>query len=176
MDLKKYLKESVLRGLTTLPFHKATIWIPAVVLYGIIALAIGFGTQLYEIKSLDVAKFWYLPITLFVFPSVLEEFVFRGLLIPRDALDKGWKHAMVWIIVSSLAFTLWHPLNALTINPTAQPFFLNLPFLVIVFCLGVACGVGYVASRSLWTAVFIHWLTVVTWVFFLGGRNLVIEG
>jgi uncharacterized protein len=175
MDLRKYFKDSVLQGLLTPPFRKANIWIPAVVVYSIIAMAIGFGLQLYEFKPLAIQKFWYLPVTLIIFPSFLEEFFFRGLLIPRDALDKGWKHAIGWIVASSLAFTLWHPLNALTINPSAQPFFLNVPFLIIVFCLGIVCGIGYVASRSLWTAVFIHWLTVVVWVFFLGGRNLVLE-
>jgi predicted Abi (CAAX) family protease len=69
----------------------------------------------------------------------------------------------------------WHPLNALTINTGAQEVFLNPSFLVVVFCLGLACSLSYIYSKSLWAPVVIHWLTVFIWVFFLGGRNLMLK-
>jgi predicted Abi (CAAX) family protease len=147
----------------------------AVGLYGIVAMSVGFSTGLFELKFLDLAKFWFLPLSLIVFPSFLEEAFFRGLIIPRNALDQGWKQSAIWITLSSILFTMWHPLNALTINPTAKPYFLDVPFLGIVFCLGLACGVAYVQTRSLWSAVLIHWMTVVIWVTCLGGRNLILE-
>ena len=47
--------------------------------------------------------------------------------------------------------------------------------LLIVALLGITCSVSYVLSRSLWTPIIIHWLTVVVWVIFLGGRNKLLE-
>jgi predicted Abi (CAAX) family protease len=76
---------------------------------------------------------------------------------------------------STLLFVAWHPLNALTINPSAPALFLDPAFLLISAALGITCGYSYVVSKSLWVPVLIHWATVVVWVFFLGGRNLVLE-
>ncbi len=148
------------------------IWL---VLYGSAALGIGIATNLFQLQFLDLRRFWFLPITLLVFPCLLEELFFRGVLINRDVLDKGHKQALMQIGFSALAFTLWHPLNAWTINKSAQPFFFNPWFLIIVFLLGLICGYSYVRSRSLWTPILIHWLTVLIWVIGLGGRNLVLQ-
>ena len=70
---------------------------------------------------------------------------------------------------------MWHPLNAVTVNRSAIPVFLDPAFLVIVAALGLTCGYSYVVSQSIWVPIFIHWATVVVWVLFLGGRNLVLE-
>ena len=79
------------------------------------------------------------------------------------------------ILLSTLAFVAWHPLNALLLNHSAIPLFLNPWFLVITAALGITCGYGYVVSRSIWVPVIIHWTTVCAWVLLLGGRNLVLE-
>ncbi len=143
--------------------------------YSLFALAIGFASGIYQVQLLDLQKFWFLPLTLVLFPVIPEEFFFRGLLIPRNAADLPWQRSAAYVIFSAFAFTVWHPLNALTVNPTAQPFFLDPYFLVIVFLLGLACSTTYILSRSIWMPVLIHWLTVVVWVLCLGGRNLVLE-
>lgn len=143
--------------------------------YGVAALAIGFASGIYTLQLLDIGKFWFLPLTLLLFPSIPEEFFFRGLLIPRNGSELPWQRSVAYVIFSAFAFTIWHPLNALTINPTAQQYFFDPYFLTIVFLLGVACGVSYLLSRSIWVPVLIHWLTVVVWVLLLGGRNLVLE-
>ncbi len=70
---------------------------------------------------------------------------------------------------------MWHPLNAVTLNRSAIPVFLDPAFLVIVAALGLTCGYSYVVSKSIWVPIFIHWATVVVWVLFLGGQNLVLE-
>ena len=144
-------------------------------IYSVLALAIGFGSGIYKLQFLDLQKFWFLPLTLFLFPSIPEEFFFRGLLIPRDARNLPWQRSVAYVVFSAFAFTIWHPLNALTVNPTAQRFFLDPAFLSIVFLLGLTCGVSYLLSRSIWVPVIIHWLTVIVWVLALGGRNLVLE-
>jgi predicted Abi (CAAX) family protease len=115
------------------------------------------------------------PITLFVFPTLLEEVIFRGLLIPQNIDEKTGLEKVSYLSVSTLLFVLWHPFNALTINTGAQGFFLNPHFLFIVMLLGLTCGYTYMQSKSLWVPVLIHWITVVVWVFLLGGRNLVLQ-
>ena len=163
------------RSLAESPCSRWRAWGPWFCLYAATALGIGFASGLFTPGFLDLRRFWYLPLTLLVFPCILEECVFRGLLIQREVLASGSKRAATQIVLSSLAFTLWHPLNALTINRSAQPFFLNPWFLAITLLLGITCGYAYARSRSLWVPILIHWLTVLAWVLCLGGRNLVLE-
>lgn len=162
-------------AIKTPPGNSFTKCLGIALVYGVAALAIGFASGIYTLELLDISKFWFLPLTLLLFPSIPEEFFFRGLLIPRNVLELPWQRSVSYVIFSAFAFTIWHPLNALTVNPTAQQFFLDPYFLTIVFLLGITCGVSYLLSRSIWVPVLIHWLTVVIWVLFLGGRNLVLE-
>ncbi|MDZ4850812.1 MAG: CPBP family glutamic-type intramembrane protease [Pirellulaceae bacterium] len=167
--------KNVWQAFSTSPVNRWKDWILSVVLFSVAAMVIGTTTHVYQFQTLNLVKFWFLPLTLFVFPCVLEELFFRGLLIHRDVLDHGSKRANLQIVFSAVTFTLWHPLNAWTINKSAQPFFFNPWFLLITLLLGLTCGYAYVRSRSLWTPILIHWLTVLVWVLFLGGRNLVLD-
>lgn len=166
-DLRNGISTGISRG--------KRVWIPTSILFFVLALAIGFGGGIFHPQVLNFREWWFLIPSLAIFPSLLEEFFFRGILIRRELLEQGWGRALREVFCSSIVFTLWHPINALTINPTAQGFFLNPVFLVITFLLGIAAGVGYIVSRSLWVPVLIHWATVIAWVFCLGGRNLVME-
>ncbi|NIO11476.1 MAG: CPBP family intramembrane metalloprotease, partial [Deltaproteobacteria bacterium] len=94
---------------------------------------------------------------------------------PNNAKQRGIKYVLLMTLISSLLFVAWHPLNALTINKGAQEIFLNPYFLFDTLCLGMACSLSYIYSRSLWVPIIIHWLTVVLWVMFFGGRNLILE-
>ncbi|SNC75109.1 CAAX protease self-immunity [Marinobacter sp. es.048] len=140
-----------------------------------IALSVGFSAGLFQPGWLDSPITPLLPFILFVFPSLLEEAFFRGVLIPRNILESGRIKAFWRVVISTLVFVAWHPLNALAFNPTAIPLFLDPWFLVIVAAMGLTCGHAYVLSRSIWVPVIIHWAAVTVWVLFLGGRNLVLE-
>ena len=171
--MTSYLRDNLVAGLRTSPFRapwKAWALVPVL---AILAAAIGFGAGLLEVEWLDSPLAPLLPITLFVFPSLLEEAFFRGVLIPRNVLDCGAPR--VAVATSTVAFVAWHPVNALAFNHAAIPLFLDPWFLLIVAALGITCGCGYVLSRSLWVPVLIHWVAVVVWVLFLGGRNLLLE-
>jgi len=143
--------------------------------FAIIAVSVGLSTGLFRPGWLDSPITPLLPFILFVFPSLLEEAFFRGVLIPRNILDSGQAKAAWRVVISTLVFVAWHPFNALTFNPTAVPLFLDPWFLVIVAAMGLTCGYAYVLSRSIWVPVIIHWAAVTVWVLFLGGRNLVLE-
>lgn len=170
-----YLKNHFLAGLKTSPRHQWKLSLSCFAVFALVALGLGQGSGLLQWRVADPKLFLFLPVTLFVFPSFLEEAFFRGVLLPQNTLRQGYKVIALRSLLSALLFTAWHPLNALTINPTAQKVFLDMTFLSITFLLGVVCSLGYIFSRSLWVPILMHWATVLAWVLFLGGRNLILE-
>jgi len=110
------------------------------------SLAIGFHAGLFSVGVLDYPMSIVLPFSLFVFPSLLEEAFFRGVLIPNNAAAQSKSRIVAYIVLSTAAFVLWHPANALTINTAAAALFLNPAFLLIVTLLGITCSVSYVLS------------------------------
>ena len=171
----EYLKTNLVEGFRTSPLRAPLETWALVPLYAALSLAIGFGSGLLRVEFISAKLAPLLLITLFIFPSLLEEAFFRGVLIPRKTGERSAARSMLAIGWSTLLFVAWHPLNALTINPSAPALFLDPAFLLISAALGITCGYSYVVSKSLWVPVLIHWATVVVWVFFLGGRNLVLE-
>ena len=170
-----YLKNNLLQGFKVSPFRVSLKSLIPVPFYVCASLTIGFHAGLFSVGIIDSPMLIILPFSLFIFPSLLEEAFFRGILIPNNAATQNKGRIVAYIAVSTAAFVLWHPVNALTINTTAAPLFLSPAFLLIVALLGITCSVSYILSRSLWTPIIIHWLTVVVWVIFLGGRNLLLE-
>lgn len=141
----------------------------------VIALSVGFSAGLFQPGWLDSPITPLLPFILFVFPSLLEEAFFRGVLIPRNILESGPAKTASSVVISTLVCVAWHPFNALAFNPTAIPLFMDPWFLVIVAAMGLTCGYAYVLSRSIWVPIIIHWAAVTVWVLLLGGRNLALE-
>jgi predicted Abi (CAAX) family protease len=173
--VQKYLKNNLIGGFKTSPLTELRLSALVFAVYVALALPIGFGSGLLAAKLAAGKLFLFLPFTLLVFPSLLEEVFFRGLLIPRNTRDRGGRQVLFYSLLSTVLFVAWHPLNALTINPGAREIFLNPWFLVITFFLGLSCSLGYIYSRSLWVPVLMHWWTVLVWVLVLGGRNLLLE-
>jgi len=169
-----FIRNNLLKGLKTPPRHAVGFSLIVTLAYIPIALLIGFNSGLLSVQVMDSNLIYAMPFILIVFPSLFEEILFRGLIIPINTRDKGMKSIIFYTLLSSVIFVLWHPFNALTINPAAQEIFLDGYFLVIAFFLGIACSLAYIMSRSLWAPVLIHWLTVVVWVCFLGGHNLML--
>jgi len=170
-----YLKNNLLQGFKASPLRAPLKSLIPVPVYVCASLAIGFFAGLFSVGAIDHPISVVLPFSIFVSPSLLEEAFFRGILIPNNAITQSKSRIVAYITVSTAAFVLWHPANALTINTTAAALFLNPAFLLIVALLGITCSVSYVFSRSLWTPIIIHWLTVVVWVIFLGGRNTLLD-
>ncbi|MDX1559681.1 MAG: CPBP family glutamic-type intramembrane protease [Marinobacter sp.] len=171
----KYLRNNLGQSCLASPLSaplKAWALVPA---FAVIAVFVGFSAGLFQSGWMDSAITPLIPLILFVFPSLLEEAFFRGVLIPRNILESGRAKAVWSVVISTLVFVAWHPFNALAFNPTATALFLDPWFLVIVAAMGLTCGYAYVLSRSIWVPVIIHWAAVTVWVLFLGGRNLVLE-
>lgn len=105
-------------------------------------------------------------------PALVEEMVFRGLLLPREA-DALPRRRLLVVAGAALAlYVASHPLNAWLFRPEATVF-ANPVYLVLATLLGLTCTLTYFISRSLWPPVAIHWLAVLTWLWFLGGAALI---
>ena len=65
-----------------------------------------------------------------------------------------------------------HPINALLFRPQVLGLFESTSYLVLATLLGLTCTATYLISRSIWPPVTIHWLTVVMWIWLLGGHQL----
>jgi predicted Abi (CAAX) family protease len=99
---------------------------------------------------------------LFFIPSLGEELLFRGVLLPG-------RRAALFAPLSVLLFTLWHPLQAWSFGPPWAALFLEPAFLAAVFVLGVTLTAIRLVTRSLWPAIIGHWLVVAAWKLVLGG-------
>lgn len=98
---------------------------------------------------------------LLVAPALLEELLFRGLLVGSGSSASA--------ILSVAAFVAWHPLQAVTIGPPWAALFLDPAFLCGVALLGVALVFLRLRSGSLWPSIILHWLVVAGWKFLFGG-------
>ncbi|MDQ2076775.1 type II CAAX prenyl endopeptidase Rce1 family protein [Marinimicrobium sp. ABcell2] len=173
--LKRYVVENLFKGLLVPPWRAPReAWLPVPV-FVVVALALAIGTGLFQLDVISSPLAPLLFVGLLFTPSLVEEALFRGLLIPRHIRDRGPLWVALAIGGSTILYVLWHPLSALTNRPEAQALFLDPVFLTIVALLGITCGYSYVYSSSLWVPTLIHWATVVAWVFLLGGHHLVLD-
>lgn len=137
-------------------------------IYGVVAVTIGLLTGLLEPTLPELWQVIVLPVVLIVYPSLLEEFVFRGILLPRSLLDAPiWTQAAA-VVGSTAVFVAYHPLNAATLSLSDTSMFTDPAFLAIVTMLGMVCGFTYLKTGSLWIPVAIHWGTVLAWNLALG--------
>lgn len=149
-------------ALFTIPTWKD--WREAIVfllLFGAVYLPIGF--------ALDFLKFqpesnWQTILkvlfTAFWMPGVNEELIFRGLLIPRTG-SRNFAIVFSWLL-----FLMYH------LHPFVPTFFRTPAFLIGAGLLGIVCTVSYLRSKSVWTAIVLHWSIVSIWLLILGGLNL----
>ncbi|MEO9601472.1 CPBP family glutamic-type intramembrane protease [Parasphingorhabdus sp.] len=102
---------------------------------------------------------------LFFVPALVEELIFRGVLLSWFAtFSQRWGN---WL--SAILFMLWHPFQALTFGPPWSAIFLQPSFLFATFLLAIILTHIRIVSQSLWPVIAIHWLLVLVWTLFFGG-------
>ncbi len=137
--------------------------------YGAIALPIGFWQRFLKVRIWPATPWQYvlLAVRLFLMPALLEEFVFRVLLLPSTRLASPvW---LGWAVLSLMLFIVYHPLNAKTVYKAGSPTFFNPVFLVLTGLLGCACTIAYFWIGSLLAIALLHWVVVTVWLTGLGG-------
>lgn len=109
---------------------------------------------------------------LLVMPALVEEFLFRLLVIPTPTEGVPAGAWAGWIALSIGLFVLYHPLATRLWYPQGRALFDQPAFLIQCALLGLACALVYGLTGSLWSAVLIHWLAVLVWLECLEGRTL----
>jgi predicted Abi (CAAX) family protease len=109
---------------------------------------------------------------LFVRPSLIEEVLFRGILLPHPTQNVSQRRRILWAAASLAAFVLAHPVTASLFLHKMKDVFTNPLFLCVVLVLGLATTLAYLLSGSLWPAVFIHWVALLVWLLLFGGDRL----
>lgn len=189
--------ERLMAGILTFPDGQAwVIVIILIVIYGLIALPIGLRNGFLQldqnlitidntplsplfretdVSAVNVKSSWHpvlkIMITALFTPAIAEEIVFRVLLLPHPSEHPSLISLYAWSTVSLVIFVIYHPLNAITFYPAARETFFKPMFLFLATLLGIICTIAYLQSGSIWTAVVIHWLFVVSWLIGLGGKS-----
>ncbi|MBD3880679.1 CPBP family intramembrane metalloprotease [Phormidium tenue FACHB-886] len=149
------------------------ITIALLVLYGLIATPIGFQQQFLHltVPFAGMSRWQAIgaALRLLWMPALVEELIFRVLLIPHPTEGANGLTMSVWAIVSWISFVLYHPLNAMTFYRPGYPTFFRLPFLSLMGLLGIFCTAAYMLTGSLWAIGFIHWIVVLVWLQLFGG-------
>jgi predicted Abi (CAAX) family protease len=177
------LSKVVLRfwsGMTTFP--KSMVWLSSLGLlltYGVVAIGFGWKTGFLRFDNQFKGSFKDSGLheilfvgQLFFLPALLEEILFRMLLIPHPIETAVLVDIFKWSIISLAAFVIYHPLNALTFYPVGKPTFWDWRFLTLAGLLGIVCSIAYYTTGSIWPPVFIHWIIVVGWIKFFGGQQM----
>ena len=147
--------------------------ITVLLLLGYSAIAVPIGVRSgflkwrpIEQKPVQVAK---TLVFLFLCPTLLEELVFRVILLPYPDELNAPAITFGWAMLSLTLFVLYHPINALTLYKAGNPTLFQPIFLGLTALLGLTCTIAYLVTGSLWTISFIHWVVVVIWLFCFSG-------
>jgi len=159
--------------MTTWPSTK--LWLECLRAFGVyagIALFIGlclghFRLELYQ--DSPARLLWFAAIALLV-PCLTEELIFRAMLLPDPKQIKSSGSGLVRTFVALVLFVAWHPVNGLFLKTEARQTFLDPVFLMLATLLGGCCTFVYLRTGSIWPSTLIHWVSLISWKAFLGGR------
>ncbi|HSM82594.1 MAG TPA: CPBP family glutamic-type intramembrane protease [Nodosilinea sp.] len=142
-------------------------------LYAAAALRLGRRNGFLH-RQIDLANFPAVglhSLRLFLVPALVEEILFRVLLLPHPLEAVSAPRWLFLAVVSGGAFGLWHWLLGKTLRRSAQATFCDPRFLLLAGGLGLLLTLLYGLTGSLWLVVTVHWLVAVVWIYGLGGRQ-----
>ena len=140
-------------------------------LFAVLTVVIVRSSQLFVFapSRLSLRPAFILALIAFFTPSLPEETLYRALLTPSPPLQGNTDY--FWMALSLFIFVAAHPLLAWLLMPSYRQIFYRPAFLLIVALLGVSCTLAYQLTGSIWTAIFIHWLTIVLWKVLFSGPD-----
>ena len=143
------------------------------ILYALIARWVGLRSGL--IKRNKIAhSLWqrlFLGLRVLIHPALVEESIFRGLLVPSPTISSWSSTVLAWHLGSLLLFVLAHPANSLFFRRRARHMFTHPLFLLLATYLGVCTSALYVYSQSLWPSILFHGIVVYVWLAYYGGHS-----
>lgn len=171
--LAKLIGDRIVAGFSTMPVITDWLWgFLLISIYALIVIPFGLGQGFLRWDlQLSSSTIFRVTISSLVTPAILEEFLFRVVLLPHPSEAVEVKYVLLWSVVSLFLFVIYHPLNALTFFPSGREAFFEPIFLCFAGLLGLICTLAYLYSASVWIPVIIHWLTVIIWLLCFGGIN-----
>jgi len=141
--------------------------------YAAIAIPIGLKWGFLQWRPIQQKPIQLVKTLVFLFlcPALLEELVFRVILLPYPDELNSLLIILGWSMLSLTLFLLYHPFNALTFYKAGNPTFFQPIFLGLAALLGLICTIVYLMTGSLWACAFIHWVVVVIWLLCLNGLS-----
>lgn len=146
------------------------------VLLGFAAIAYPLGKSQHLLRWSPWRVPWYRQlgwlIRLLFVPALIQEYIFRVLMIPYP---KQWFPAWSWwswALLSLGLFVGFQWLYARFIQRSLYPFISAPLVLTLYTLLGTACTLAYWLTGSLWTITLIHWFAMSVWILLLGGMQL----
>lgn len=132
-------------------------------------LLVGFAGGLMQwAPQFDLAMLKLAAIAVII-PSLGEELLFRAAILPKPEAEAPLP--IKWMVLSTLMFVLWHPIQAPIYGGAFGAMMLNPWFLVAVALTGFACARLYWETRSIWPAVALHWIVIMAWKALLDGPS-----
>ncbi|HEY9735193.1 MAG TPA: CPBP family glutamic-type intramembrane protease [Trichocoleus sp.] len=153
------------------PWKDAGVIAGALLLYGAIALPYGFKSNFLKPYAAvrNPLRLGVNLLLLMLVPALIEELLFRVLLLPHplEALPIGrW---LLWAALSLGLFVAYHFVSASTYYPAGKPTFFDRRFVLLAAWLGFVLTLAYRLSGSLWAVATIHWVVVALWLYAFGG-------
>ena len=160
------------RALTTLPDARG--WAEAGALSGVLVLVaapLAWASGLVSMEAAWPASLRTVVVP-YLAPGLLEEALFRGLLLPSPSrTDLARRRRLIWCAASLLLYVAAHPIVAALARPSARGVFDAPAFLTEAALLGLATTVLYQRTGSLWPGVLVHGTLVALWLN-LGGAAM----
>jgi predicted Abi (CAAX) family protease len=149
-------------------------------------------SSLFDSSSSSIYNFfpWMKPLSAFLFPSLVEEIFWRGMLIPHPStiahipssgrcLSTAAGIRLMLPPQAGMVLALHvmsHPLAGLTVWPRGRQVFCDPRFLLLAtIVLGGATASYMVSGGSVWAAMFTHGVPVALWRDFFGGEAKLLQ-
>jgi len=118
---------------------------------------------------------WLKPVSTFVFPALVEEIIWRGILTPHpSSVTDGTMTTGVlwgWAMGICLIHVVVHPIAGWTVWPRGKKVFSDLRFLLVATIVLSGTTASYLLSGgSVWCAALTHCIPVALWRDFFGGE------
>ncbi|MEM6519578.1 MAG: CPBP family glutamic-type intramembrane protease [Cyanobacteria bacterium P01_D01_bin.71] len=107
-------------------------------------------------------------IKLFLFPALVEELIFRVMLLPHPTEKLPTGRWLAWAALSVGLFVIYHVIFS-WVRPQARAVLSDRRFLVIVTWVGLILAVLYGLTGSLLAVTVVHWVVVASWLYGFGG-------
>jgi len=170
------LRPAFVRAIASLrTWPSAKLWLESLRVFGVyagIALAVGLCLGHFRIelcKDSPARLLGFAAIALLV-PCLTEELFFRAMLLPQPSQIASAGPGLARLFVALALFVAWHPVNGLFLKTDARQTFLDPVFLLLATLLGGCSTFVYLRTASIWPPTLIHWVSLVCWKAFLGGR------